>query len=849
MTTNKLRLTKRLVGLGALASVFLVLFSVGLVSFFPWSTSVEDLGDHETSFFTSPWPRSLLAEERESRKKLRRLARAEQERRLDIQLRRMNFLNSTLFDFSGASGLQILRSKRMDDTGQLLGWPLVSVENRGVPESFAYFPEAGGLVLREGVLLRGGDELRFSASLTRERRNLFFYAFPLSEGSIRGVLGKYSFTNRFEAQDVRRLKWISHAINDETATQFRIRSVHGDVFILFGRVTKFEADGRIPVQLQRKDAVWDDSGEYLAREKAHAEKPLESSQADLVPAGKLREPLDELSNEVVPSASKTVAFGYNLLLVRVPSGTFQEQGDSDHYRIRPLFEKEQFRRFARFALAVPLQQDTMNDLALSVVASLATTLRAYGYHTGLFSSLSTLQVQPKGVETLQGVAEDVWLGRDDSLMVAENLDIERRQAPAKGLDAIFDRAERPSRPHLGPDTWKKLRPHLRLPGILGPALSGLSFDEAHLFLDSDQFFPRVVSGFQEWSRQHWQMRFFNFVDLSSEHEPVTTLQDLFVSLRSNPSLLFQPLRWKGAAASEVIEKTYEQLLSTLRARRLSNRTVVVLFEGGVTGGSLSPETKKGVAWIHVPGLKARNKAGKGQAVEVGSLLESVLGTIGVGQGQSVGDLISGVAPKPVVVEKPPSDGPNQEKQTEVIEVPEQGTTTHYRLTLLPFKESCEKVRWITDVPVKDLSWSNVKVDGRPEQGVFEFYPCSSRVARQQDEFWDPEERKELKLPVVKWSQSWIKGEESAEKSEQKNTISPWGGQIALANSGERGRQFEFVTAREMLTVTESRVLRQLGLPWGLVQERFVTRPHERLRLFSRMTRSQSAGIGLLELRR
>ena len=332
---------------------------VYVIQKYPWQVVFADFSAAKESRFLTPWPTSALEDERQEKKKTKRFAKAEQARRANVQLRRMEVLNVPLFDVFLDSGVQLLPWE--DRTSPpVLGqfpWPLILTdrtigeENKKRNVGYVVLPSAHGSSLVEGLQLNAGEELRFNFPIIKNRRNLTFTALPMTPGTMRGFIGQYSWVRNFSDLDIHKPQTISIPINDATANQMRIICISTNVMLMTTSVSQWEKTGRLPIQVARKSPLWKASPELLnltlPTENSSSE-PNEATQSvpappevdvsgsgsaasSVVPVasgpvagtgatGEILEPSEQRANkQILVDGNRTTALGYNVLLLQLES--------------------------------------------------------------------------------------------------------------------------------------------------------------------------------------------------------------------------------------------------------------------------------------------------------------------------------------------------------------------------------------------------------------------------------------------------------------------------------------------------------------------------------------------------
>jgi hypothetical protein len=784
-----------LLGLGAWA----------VLSEFRWLTPSLQTAQGRLSSFFMHWPRSPLEEAAEERKKLRRFAKSEQKRRLGVIARRMEFINGTVADLEGDGSLVLERPLHADLSYRSFAWPIVSASGDEASQfRYVSIPVPGGTVLRRGLYLRAGDELRFGAELTKEPRHLVFYAFPLSGGQIRGTLGKYSFSHNFDEADVQQLKRVSVAVGDVTATQLRLRSVSGEFFFVFPRVTRLDATGRVPVQLGERDPDWQSAGQGDVRSGLGLALESGSQQESGSPPVEpdLLDPMEIVSNRIVPVSGPTVALGYNVLVIRKSKTVLPlEPRTGDAHQ------------FWHQALDLGPVKD-VGQIVKGLTHDVPKILRSFGYHNVLFGTSTEL----KRVANLAGAVEPKtlvpWLSADDAALEERNRVIARQERPVKGLEAIFARKGDNAVSFLDSKDLRQLRDLQSESASLADQELGGVFHEVFTF-DHTSYLASLLSAFHVWAGEQWQTRFFHSVDLRPWQQE-TAFQPLVVGLKSTPSLLFRPGGWRDAARGIMTDDAFNRILESLRARRLTHRTIVVLIEENAPSNELlsgydtvgdQATASSARILLFVPGLIGRTAA-PGPAMAEGDPSQPALGRPSVSE-----RLLSLVGAS--------LDG-ERAAQGEL-----QSQETRFRMTVLSFSRSCDRMRWSSPTPVRSLNWSGMKVERFVDSSSFDFYPCSlagSASAQWVEATVDP--ANDATLPEAQNSPQSRLLEGLTERMRRVG-----GSEL---ESKEQAKMFAFFEGQNLVAPVEKAVIAQVGgtsfSAAGLdEQKEFLNDPHQKLK--------------------
>lgn len=784
MARRRYAVTRTIV-LCSLAAVLLMFLGSALfLGHFRLLTEANQTASGDFKRFYSYWPRSPLVEVQEERKRLKKFPQQEQRRRLGIASRRMEFVNGTIVDLDGEPSVSIEPTASIDRTYRGFEWPVLPpLGEANAIFRYVYAPVRGGSVLRRGAYLRAGEELRFSAEMSRDLRHLIFYVLPLGTGQLRGVLGKYTFVNSFEAADAQLTKRVSISIGDATATQFRLRSVTGEFFILFPRVSRFEQTGRIPVQLASEDTRWSADTQVKA-DLPEDDAAKQSSHSVSAPSGGLQDPFEVMHNEVREVSGSTVAFGYNVLIIRKPATSTDFT--------KGLVHADQFRKKA---WSTPLTPGAL-ELHDQMTRTIPEVLRSYGYHTVAFTGDGLRDSSADAEERDPGAVALPWLGADDAALEEKNLAIAQQEKPAKGLDAIFQIQEGRRIAVLGASEMARVRAAQDLTYRSDETLAKSAFHEVFL-LKRQNFLANLLTSYHSWSSDQWQTRFYQFVDLAGG-EVSQALQNLLLGLRVEPSLTLSPRLWGPISKDIMVEQAFNFLLESLQARRLTHRTIVVVIE---QRGGADPSQNAQQALVYVPGLAARRSGS--QQMSRGSTAQGSMNTTMFAQ-----QLLAmvGASPEDAV----------RESLTNHAQ-----TYNTFRMTVLPLSKQCGRLRWFSHSPVARLRWQHLKLVGANGTRYFDFYPCSAQIPA-----------------TIEWDErvDAVSGDDALSlEQEGRVTSGRWGrlvsadGHLDAASEGKR--HYAFFSGPRLLSPAEEFMTLTLGAAPSVITESpvFIEKPEDMLR--------------------
>ncbi|MEY4066688.1 MAG: hypothetical protein RIR26_2896, partial [Pseudomonadota bacterium] len=255
------------------AFIMILLSTMGLAWLahrYPWPIPLIDYSLAKPSPFVTHWPMTALDEDRQERKKLKRFPRSEQQRRLGVMMRRMDYLTVPLFDFFMDSGLQIFGPEVPAGVAPAssLIWPTLSTGRKlgSLDSSFrdvryVVLPNPSGAQCVEGIRVSAGEELRVNLPMSRNKRNVSFGVVPLAPSNLRAWLGQFSWARQFTDVDVNRLQTVTIPVNDATATLLRLSMGSGEIMLTSASLSQWERTGRFPVQMGKQSKFWKSANE------------------------------------------------------------------------------------------------------------------------------------------------------------------------------------------------------------------------------------------------------------------------------------------------------------------------------------------------------------------------------------------------------------------------------------------------------------------------------------------------------------------------------------------------------------------------------------------------------------
>jgi hypothetical protein len=789
-----------------------VVAGVFVVERFPWQIVYNDFSLARSSQFLTPWPQAAMDEEQQERKRLRRFARAEVDRRFGIHLRRMENLYTPLFDPFLDQGVQLTHAA--DTTAPqprlMFPWPGLETARRvgeaGASKPVTYFATTTphGVQLVEGISVGTGEEVRFTFPIVRNRRTLDFVALPLAPGTVRGLLGQYSWVRNFAESDIHKFQTVSIPLNDTTATTLRVASQSARFLMLGAAVSQWDKSGRMPVQVGGRSPLWKPDPALVSKERLRGEAEValaepaqavtaegDAPEADAVeaatadtaaeaataeaasaegtegsaketvvavaapaavsagkkdeePAKVIVDPIEETANgQRVTPGGRTAALGYNVLLLQlgdIPEALLASKGafraiapnisgllaTSARSKSNSVPQDGPVAIFHRTVLSSGTESvATENGILLQKHLggaqnfNLYARLRNFGYKVVAVAPAPFLGL-PEEVAAGREVPalERRWLGAADWPFAQRNKELDDQNQPATGLDAIFQTNTTPLAPPLTDGDFQKIGAYL---GEIGRAQENFPDWRANeIFLPDVQglYLPAAVDFLQRWSKENGQTRFFLHMHLdASLGQTRASMKDLFQVLKSRKFLgLASSAEAERLARLVLIDRAVGQILSTLKARRLTHRTVVgLLMPHERTPGK---ETRLSTA-LAIPGLIPTEKPVDASGVD--DLVATMLTSVGIPLGRNV---VDSIAPFPGLAwDAPGSAAGMAAGRSHSGPIP---SLKRYVVFLRAGETGCAPLSWKTTDDVFGFESSHPVVEFPGSRGGehFRVFPCS-----------------------------------------------------------------------------------------------------------------------------
>lgn len=846
----------------------LLLSVAWLVSRYPWPIFLSDFSSARESLFVGLWPLPAIEEDRQERKKLKRFPRSEQQRRLGVLMRRMDYLTVPLFDFFLDPGVQVITPELPAGVSAAspLIWPALPTRRRmGIDDTahkdirYVVLPTAFGAQCVEGVGMTAGEELRVNLPVARNKRIIVFTVLPLAPSNLRAWLGQFSWARQFNDADVNRMQSVSIPVNDPAASLLRLSLGNGNLLLISASISQWDKSGRLPVQIGLQSSMWKSAnegsdanqetvpgivepstdelpaGEELQSQTSTAQlattagsesgqqqpvssagnssvlapipaapivsekrsaklgdsvKGKESKLKTAAPSEDLLDPARVKFNPVVSvSGSKTVAIGYNMLMLQLdPLMNTALADDSLFASLAPnlhafvnqalsfpvslpivkngseLFQHSIVRQFGDF-IPVGLPILTKDLIAGQSVFNLYQEFRNFGFKVASFAppaALSLPDALSHGHEVPK--VDGKWLDSNDWKFVSRRKELDQQNEPASGLEAIFKSERGASVAAMNENDFLKMAQMLEGLERQGDSIPDWKANELSVVSAKGPYLPRLIDSFQRWTKENSQVRFFAHLYLQNDDSTVRpSFKDFLQVLKFKK---FKAVALPGTAEKYarivMMDRVFGSIVDTLVARRTFHRTVIsVILPGQAQNKDI--DNSVGRFLVGIPGLSGqRNIITKEHSLD--DALSTMAQTVGVQFNKQDVDgrlLFRGEgldsdnsAPKPAaqVVEVASEElktnkanedktentntsdtGPDSAKiqviqsQIEVENQQKPKQVSRYRMIVLPRAAGCQPFEWVTSSQYFGLTSSQPIVEEPMPRGrVIRVFPCGLR---------------------------------------------------------------------------------------------------------------------------
>ena len=644
--------------------------------------------------------------------------------------------------------------------------------------SSVIFPYNQWSQISEGVLLLGGEEIKATIPTVKGRRSFSFNLFLLTPGSIRISLGQYVWAKSFTDDDVQKRMKLSIPINDSTATTVKIISISSSFYLLNANVSHLEHTGRSPIRVSSTSQFWTPNkslvlsspkkdiakisedtsteSEEIEEEKIPEEiKPDEVKPDELIlnlPQSNLKsqtkktqetiqDPLKQITNpQIVTNDSYTTAFGYNILYIQTP-----KIPDSI------IKNKKMFLKTAP-ALSSLMDQSVIFSKGITISENASENYRKFIYSDPLFLNSDNISIAkeeinenkskniyqelrkygynvvgisyPEAFYYNKSIAEASdfssiygrWLERNDWTFANKNIKIDDKNIPVSGLDAIFKTSAKGIASPLSQKDFPIISNFLLGVSQNIDNIPDWGSNEYILINSRDLYIPRVIEAFQNWSQDNQQSRFLAHILLDTDMiRP--TLKDLGKSITTlGFSSILNPLQIDDLASLSYIDRGIGQILDTIKARKIENRTIVFVLIPIDKGDGKKTFTATGV--FKIPGLIPKRNINF-ENISINDISATILTSVGIPIGKNIlnnNQDISGI-----MLEKA---SPEEFKTLKLNNSNSKNNFIKYTMLIKPDENNCSPFLWNSKSDSIFSLQSNFPIYQIISDNMIEFFPCA-----------------------------------------------------------------------------------------------------------------------------
>lgn len=640
------------------------------------------------------------------------------------------------------------------------------------------FPTNHWAHITEGILLLGGEEVKATIPLVKGRRIFSFNLFLLSPGSIRISLGQYVWAKSFTDDDVQKKLHFSIPINDSTATVVKIISISSSFYLLNANVNHMEHSGRSTIRVSATSQFWSANKDYLiANQKPEEEsnadtndqdeteeekfledaKPEEAKFEELTNNPKspvitkketkkieqVQDPLNQIANQqVLTNDIHTTAFGYNIVFLQIPKINENIIRNKKMFtkaapNLANLFEQsitfnkslhisdnvsENYRRFI-FSDPNFLNSENISIVKeeMNIFKSKNTyyQLRKYGYNIVGISYPDAFYYS-KGITDTADFSSvyGKWLEKNDWNFANKNLKIDDRNLPVTGLDAIFKTSVKGISPSLTARDFSVISNYLTQASQNIDNIPDWGANEYILINSKELYIPRVIEAFQNWSKDNQQSRFLAHLLLDPDNNMLRpTIKELGRSIATlGFSSLLNPLEVSNLSNISYIDKAVGQLLDTIKARKIENRTIVFVLIPHENNEFKKNNVATGI--LKIPGLIPKKNINF-EKISIDDVVATLLTNVGIPIEKNNANIIEN---KQGIVLENITD--NEYKSFKANKITFKNNYVKYNLVIKPDENNCSPFIWKSlQEPIINVQ-SNYPIHQVIADNQIEIFPCA-----------------------------------------------------------------------------------------------------------------------------
>ncbi|WP_186647276.1 hypothetical protein [Fluviispira vulneris] len=641
------------------------------------------------------------------------------------------------------------------------------------------FPYPHWSAVIEGLLLLGGEEIKATIPIVRGRRSFNFTLFLLTPGNIRINLGQYIWAKTFTEDDVQKRMKLSIPINDSTASIIKVSSISSSFYILDASVNHTEHNARSPIRVSSQSTIWnpnkalliasskkisssasdedtlneedDDEDKFVDEQKPDELKPEETlaaqNQSKQIKKKNINiiDPLTQNNNpQIMTDEPYSTAFGYNIVIIQTPKISENILKNKKKFaKISPnlyslmeqsaIFPKsisisenanENFRRFIfsdpKYLNSdnIPITKEEVNE---KKAKNTYLELRKYGYDVVGIAN-------PEAYFYNKQIADSAdfanlngrWLEKNEWTFSKKNSQIDDRNIPAQGLEAIFKTKSK----DISPSITQKDFP------IISNFLAGVSQNidavpewgpnQFILINNKNLYIPRTIDAFQNWTLENQQTRFLAHILLDTDTQLIRpTIKDLGKSILTlGFSSVFNPFQIDDIANISFIDRALGHIFDTIKARKIENRTIVFVLQPLDKPDSKNRLLATGI--LKIPGLIPKKNLNY-ENLNINDITATLLTNVGIPVGKNIENSQSEI--EGYMLEKI-KQKEYQESKNITQESVIKNKFFKYTMLIKPDEKNCASFIWN---PRKEKIFgiqANYPVNQLIFDSALEFFPCS-----------------------------------------------------------------------------------------------------------------------------
>ncbi|BBH53823.1 hypothetical protein [Fluviispira sanaruensis] len=642
------------------------------------------------------------------------------------------------------------------------------------------FPYPHWSTVIEGLLLLGGEEIKATIPVVRGRRSFNFTLFLLTPGNIRINLGQYVWAKTFTEDDVQKRMKLSIPINDTTASIIKVISISSSFYILDASVNHTEHNARSPIRVSSQSTIWnpnknlliastkkitptaneddslneevdDEENQFVDEQKPDELKPEEATstnnQSKQVKKKNItiNDPLAQTNNsQIMTDEPYSTAFGYNIVIIQTPKISENILKNKKKLaKISPhlsslleqsaVFSKsisisdnanENFRRFI-FSDQKYLNSDnipiTKEEINEKKAKNTYLELRKYGYDVvGIANPEAYFYNKQIADSSDFANLKGKWLEKNEWTFSKKNSQIDDRNIPAQGLEAIFKTKSK----EISPSITQKDFP------IISNFLTGVSQNidavpewapnQYILINNKNLYIPRTIDAFQNWTLENQQTRFLAHILLDTDAQLIRpTLKDLGKSILTlGFSSVFNPFQIDDIANISFVDRALGHIFDTIKARKIENRTIVFVLQPLDKADSKNRLFATGI--LKIPGLIPKKNLNF-ENLNINDITATLLTNVGIPVGKNIDNSQSEI--EGFMLEKI-KQKEYQEKKNLTQELVEKNKFFKYTMMIKADEKNCASFIWN---PRKEKIFgvqANFPVNQLIFDSALEFFPCS-----------------------------------------------------------------------------------------------------------------------------